>query len=469
MKLLLLLRRRKSNAVFMAFGTKGDVYPIAAIAAAFASDQPQYNVSLITHSAHQNLIPHLSAKNVSFFHISTPPLLSAPQDHHISDSFFIRKKMIAKEHRKECLIAMERIFGDDSVVEDDFLLINFFALEGWSLAELFRVRCVVAAPYVVPYSAPSSFERQFKKTMPHLYMYLQGASTNRVCWKDVTHWMWPLFSEDWGSWRSYWPSNVKICGFWSVPMEWQFSCNKCRELSFLFSRRHLDLKDKLCSTHSSLQQFLMNSTSHPPIFLSFSSVGSMGLLRNSRTFLRVLESVMKITSHRLVLFTAGYEPLDSAIRTLAGELSCSDQRIYSEDGVLLWNRLYCFSGTIPYNWLFQRCAAAVHHGGSGSTAAALQAGIPQIICPFLLDQFYWAERMFWLGVAPEPLQKNLLFLDKDDEACIRKAANVLSNAINSALSPEIKSRASAIAERLHLEDGVGEAVGALKQEIYGQS
>uniref|UniRef100_A0A2P2LGN1 Sterol 3-beta-glucosyltransferase UGT80A2 isoform X2 n=1 Tax=Rhizophora mucronata TaxID=61149 RepID=A0A2P2LGN1_RHIMU len=45
--------RRKPVAVFMAFGTKGDVYPIAAIAAAFACDQKQYHVVLVTHSAHQ--------------------------------------------------------------------------------------------------------------------------------------------------------------------------------------------------------------------------------------------------------------------------------------------------------------------------------------------------------------------------------------------------------------------------------
>ncbi|KAL6515240.1 hypothetical protein OROHE_018872 [Orobanche hederae] len=32
---------------------------------------------------------------------------------------------------------------------------------------------------------------------------------------------------------------------------------------------------------------------------------------------------------------------------------------------------------IPYSWLLPRCAAAVHHGGSGSTAAALRTGIPQ--------------------------------------------------------------------------------------------
>jgi hypothetical protein len=24
----------------------------------------------------------------------------------------------------------------------------------------------------------------------------------QVCWKDVIHWMWPLFTENWGSWRN---------------------------------------------------------------------------------------------------------------------------------------------------------------------------------------------------------------------------------------------------------------------------
>ncbi|KAK0580763.1 hypothetical protein LWI29_005967 [Acer saccharum] len=46
-------QRTKPVAAFMAFGTNGDVYPIAAIAAAFACDQKQYHVVLITHSAHE--------------------------------------------------------------------------------------------------------------------------------------------------------------------------------------------------------------------------------------------------------------------------------------------------------------------------------------------------------------------------------------------------------------------------------
>ncbi|KAL0422313.1 UNVERIFIED_CONTAM: hypothetical protein Slati_3254200 [Sesamum latifolium] len=71
--------RTKPIAVFMAFGTKGDVYPIAAIAAAFASDQRQYEVAFVTHSAHENLKGHLGAKGVAYFPVCSPPVLSSQQ------------------------------------------------------------------------------------------------------------------------------------------------------------------------------------------------------------------------------------------------------------------------------------------------------------------------------------------------------------------------------------------------------
>lgn len=74
-------------------------------------------------------------------------------------------------------------------------------MEGWSLAECFSIRCIVAAPYVVPYSAPATFERQFQRELPLLYKYLIEAPSGKVCWKDVIHWMWPLFTENWGKWR----------------------------------------------------------------------------------------------------------------------------------------------------------------------------------------------------------------------------------------------------------------------------
>ncbi|MEU3982909.1 glycosyltransferase [Streptomyces sp. NPDC026672] len=57
----------------------------------------------------------------------------------------------------------------------------------------------------------------------------------------------------------------------------------------------------------------------------------------------------------------------------------------------------------PHDWLFPRMAAVVHHGGAGTTASALRAGKPSLICPFFGDQPYWAARVRDLGAGPAPL------------------------------------------------------------------
>ncbi|KAL2897541.1 Sterol 3-beta-glucosyltransferase [Bienertia sinuspersici] len=500
--------RSRQIAAFMAFGTKGDVYPIAAVAAAFACDQKKYEVIFISHSAHQGLAVHLAESNVRYTPVSSPPVLSPPEsdendDNSLAASFSMQKRMITKEHKRECLSIMERVFGDGPSLVGDFLLINFFALEGWSLAELFHVQCVVAAPYVVNYTAPSSFQRQFRWELPLLYQYLHEAPDGKLGWKDVIHWMWPLFSEDWASWRdelnlsplpftdpvtghplwhkrppsplllygfssevvecpAYWPSKTRVSGFWFLPYKWQFSCTSCRD-SF-------DLEWKLCSVHSGLHRFLDASQSTPLVFIGFSSVANMGFLRNPRALLCIIKASVELTKCRFILLTAGYEPLHMAIQTIAAleDSSFCSQTISLNDGILLYNgHLLCFSGSIPYTWLFKKCAIAIHHGGSGTTAAALRAGIPQVVCPFMLDQFYWAERMCWLGVAPEPVRKIHLLPEICDDVSISDGAYVLRNAINRALSPEMKARAVEMSENISQENGVSEAVHILKEEING--
>ncbi|GGY18190.1 glycosyltransferase [Streptomyces djakartensis] len=60
-------------------------------------------------------------------------------------------------------------------------------------------------------------------------------------------------------------------------------------------------------------------------------------------------------------------------------------------------------GDTPHDWLFPRTAAVVHHGGAGTTASALRAGRPSLVCPFFGDQPYWAARVRELGAGPAPL------------------------------------------------------------------
>lgn len=85
----------------------------------------------------------------------------------------------------------------------------------------------------------------------------------------------------------YWPSAVRVCGFWFLPKEWQFSCKKCKEISELVSAGHLDKKDELCSDHVPLQSFLKTCMEDPLVFIGLSSVGRQvhyNLLSTSLTF-----------------------------------------------------------------------------------------------------------------------------------------------------------------------------------------
>lgn len=54
---------------------------------------------------------------------------------------------------------------------------------------------------------------------------------------------------------------------------------------------------------------------------------------------------------------------------------------------------------LPLGRLLPRAAALVHHGGIGTTAQALAAGIPQLVMPLAFDQFDNAWRLRQLGVA----------------------------------------------------------------------
>ncbi len=52
----------------------------------------------------------------------------------------------------------------------------------------------------------------------------------------------------------------------------------------------------------------------------------------------------------------------------------------------------------PFDAVFERCGAVIHHGGIGTTAAALQAGIPQVVRPIAHDHPDHAARIEKLGV-----------------------------------------------------------------------
>lgn len=53
----------------------------------------------------------------------------------------------------------------------------------------------------------------------------------------------------------------------------------------------------------------------------------------------------------------------------------------------------------PFSAVFPQAAAVIHHGGIGTTAQGLAAGVPQLVMPLAFDQFDNAERLRRLGTA----------------------------------------------------------------------
>jgi UDP:flavonoid glycosyltransferase YjiC (YdhE family) len=71
-------------------------------------------------------------------------------------------------------------------------------------------------------------------------------------------------------------------------------------------------------------------------------------------------------------------------------------------GVHLHKRenLFLLDGAIPHVFVFPHVDAIIHHGGSGTTHSAGRAGKPQMVLPLIIDQFYWAHRVYKLGIGP---------------------------------------------------------------------
>jgi UDP:flavonoid glycosyltransferase YjiC (YdhE family) len=106
----------------------------------------------------------------------------------------------------------------------------------------------------------------------------------------------------------------------------------------------------------------------------------------------------------------------------------------------------------PFAWLFPRVASVVHHGGAGTTAHGLRAGIPSVVIPFFGDQPFWRQRVATLWVRPEPVPRKKLTVKR------------LPQAIEAAVGdPAMRQRAADLGARIRAEDGIARAVTVVQQ------
>jgi UDP:flavonoid glycosyltransferase YjiC (YdhE family) len=175
-----------------------------------------------------------------------------------------------------------------------------------------------------------------------------------------------------------------------------------------------------------LEKFL--ATGPAPIYFGFGSMSTSG----QEALVALIQTCLKLTRQRGIL--SGFRFDTTGVRDSQNCL---------------------FVDEVPHPQLFTRLAAVVHHGGSGTTATAALAGVPQIIVPHILDQYYWGQRVFRCGLGPKPIRRSLL------------TAGRLAKAIDECVSGQrYYGRASEIAEAVKKQDSLRLAVDYLEKTYF---
>jgi sterol 3beta-glucosyltransferase len=167
------------------------------------------------------------------------------------------------------------------------------------------------------------------------------------------------------------------------------------------------------------------SAGEPPVYVGFGSMGfGKGADERRDAVLEALEA----------------NRLRGIVATGWGGLAAGDA---PSDEVLVVD-------AVPHEWLFDRVAAVVHHGGAGSTAAGLRAGRPTLVCPFLGDQPFWGAQVHAVGAGPRPLPA-------------RKLRTGLTDRLGDLVRTEgYRRRAAGIGEAVRAEDGLRRGVDLLE-------
>jgi sterol 3beta-glucosyltransferase len=167
-----------------------------------------------------------------------------------------------------------------------------------------------------------------------------------------------------------------------------------------------------------LMDFLQ--TGKPPVYVGFGSIGDSAVAVQTT---ELVMDALKRSGQRGVLATGwnGMSKIDNI-----------------PEGIFILE-------SAPHTWLFPQMAAVVHHGGAGTTAAGLRAGVPSIIVPSGNDQFAWGRRVYELGVGSKPIPRKNLTAEK------------LSEAIQFVLTKEIKDAARDLGIKIQSENGAEKA------------
>jgi sterol 3beta-glucosyltransferase len=194
-----------------------------------------------------------------------------------------------------------------------------------------------------------------------------------------------------------WPPHVHVTGYYFFPLQNSYP------------------------PPAELDSFLQKGD--PPICITFGSMVN----RDKERIDRIVRESLKQTSNRGIILSGWSGVKESA----------SNDLLYLE--------------AASHDWLFPQSKMVIHHGGAGTTAAGLRAGIPNIVVPFTADQPFWGRRVHAIGVGPKPILVKNLSVER------------LTQAMAEAETNAVRERARAIGQEIKNEDGIGETIKLIKK------
>ena len=205
--------------------------------------------------------------------------------------------------------------------------------------------------------------------------------------------------------RPDWPRHLQVCGA-------------------------LDTPESIAegSLPAPLQSFL--STGAPPVFMT---LGSMLSGSHARETIALLADAARAAASRAIIQAPSWHALG---------FQCSED--------------IHFVDAVPHALVFPRCRAVLHHGGAGTSQAALRAGVPSIVIPHTAEQELWARELQRLGVAGKPVHRR--------RATPARIAAAIGQAMQSTQGAH---RARALAARIAMENGVATAVRLIEERFCG--
>ena len=322
-----------------------------------------------------------------------------------------------------------RDLSDPRLGETDLILNQLpGGLYGYDLAERYRVPLVLGS--VIPLARTRAFPLM---GFPHSPIRLPGY--NRATYWIGEQMTWQMFRSVINRWR------METLHLRSLPLGGYFDQLGSQRIPILngFSPSVVppppDWGEYVHTTGSwfppeehwqpptALQRFL--EAGSPPVFIGF---GSMPL-KNPRHTTGILLEALARSGQRGILHT-GWGGI--------GAQALPD-RVLKIDSA-------------PYGWLFPRMAMVIHHGGSGTTAFGLRAGVPCGVVSFLFDQHFWGERISALGAGPRPIRFSQL-----------SPAALAKMILSGVSSGTMRQGAAAVGRRLRAEDGIANAVRVIDE------